>query len=39
MAFFEVLAGSVNTFIAALGETVKLAIVSLIIATVLGIIF
>lgn len=39
MAFFEVLVGSVNTFIAALGETVKLAIVSLIIATVLGIIF
>ena len=39
MAFFEVLAGSVNTFIVALGETVKLAIVSLIIATVLGIIF
>lgn len=39
MEFFEVLTGSVNTFGAALLETVKLAVVSLIAATILGIIF
>lgn len=39
MEFFEVLSGSVNTFGAALLETVKLAVVSLIAATILGIIF
>lgn len=39
MEFLEVLTGSVNTFIVALGETVKLAVVSLIAATILGIIF
>lgn len=39
MEFFEVLTGSVGTFMAAMGETVKLALVSLIAASVLGIIF
>jgi polar amino acid transport system permease protein/polar amino acid transport system substrate-binding protein len=39
MEFLEILTGSFDTFIAALGETVKLAVVSLIAATILGIIF
>lgn len=39
MEFFEVLTGSVNTFGIALTETVKLAVVSLIAATILGIVF
>lgn len=39
MEFFEVLTGSVNTFGAALLETVKLAIVALIAASILGIVF
>ena len=39
MGFLEVITGSVNTFAVALMETVKLAIVSLLAATVLGVIF
>lgn len=39
MGFLEVITGSVNTFVVALMETVKLAIVSLLAATVLGVIF
>ncbi|MBD5522771.1 MAG: amino acid ABC transporter permease [Lachnospiraceae bacterium] len=39
MVLWEVITGSFDTFMAALSETVKLAIVSLIAATVLGIIF
>ncbi len=39
MAFLEILTGSVDTFMAALLETIKLAVVSLFAATVLGIIF
>ncbi len=38
MEFLQLLADSANTFLLALGETMKLAIVSLIIATILGII-
>lgn len=39
MEFLDVLTSSVNTFIPALGQTVRLAIVVLIVATVLGVIF
>lgn len=39
IGFLEVITGSVNTFAVALVETVKLAIVSLLAATILGIIF
>lgn len=37
MEFLDVLTSSVNTFIPALGQTVRLAIVVLIVATVLGV--
>ena len=39
MGFLEVLTTSVNTFLPALGQTVRLAIVVLIVATILGVIF
>lgn len=39
MELIDVLVSSVNTFMTAMGETVKLAIVSLIVASVLGVIF
>lgn len=39
MGLLEVITSSVDTFIVALGETVKLAVVSLLAATVLGVIF
>lgn len=39
MEFIEVLTGSFGTFMVALGETVKLSLVSLLAATVLGVIF
>ena len=39
MVLWEVITGSLDTFMAALSETVKLAIVSLIAATILGVIF
>lgn len=39
MEFFQVLTNSFGTFMAAMGETVKLAIVALIAASILGIIF
>lgn len=39
MEFIEVLTGSFGTFMTALGETIKLSLVSLLAATVLGVIF
>ncbi len=39
MEFFEVLTGSVGTFMTAMGETARLAVVSLIAASILGVIF
>ena len=39
MEFFQVLTSSFGTFMTAMGETVKLAIISLIAASILGIVF